>query len=257
MLSDMQGQSGHAKLQTSSAGLHILAMGLMLCDHAWAMLFPAAEWLTCIGRIAFPIFAFMVVEGFFHTHDLKRYLLRLLSGALLSEIPFDLMYGGSVFYPQHQNVLWTFLLSLLLLTLLERCKARFRPLVAAGLATGLTAVGFLVGYLTMVDYYGVGILTVLTFYAFHKRTWPDRLLQLLCLYILNVGILGGFYYEFTIFGHTVEIVQQGLALLALIPIWLYRGKQGFHSKAFQTFCYAFYPAHMLLLFAVRELWPYK
>ena len=80
-----------AKLQISSAGLHILAMGLMLCDHSWAMLFPAEEWLTCVGRIAYPIFAFMAVEGFFHTHNLRRYLLRLLIWALLAEIPFILI----------------------------------------------------------------------------------------------------------------------------------------------------------------------
>lgn len=243
-----------SKLQISSAGLHILAMGLMLCDHAWAMLFPAAEWLTCIGRLAFPIFAFMAVEGFFHTHSLRRYLLRLLIWALLAEIPFNLMYGSSIFYPYHQNVLWTFLLSLLIISLIEKCKMRLHAVPMVLISTGLAGIGFLIGYLTMVDYYGVGVLTVLTFYFFRERTWKNRLLQFLCLYILNVKLLGGFYYEFEILGHTVEVVQQGLALFALIPIWLYQGKQGFHSKAFQYFCYAFYPAHMLLLFVIRRLW---
>lgn len=64
----------HSKLTVSSSTLHILAMGLMLCDHLWAMLFPAQEWLTCIGRIAYPIFAFMIVEGYTRTHDLRRYM---------------------------------------------------------------------------------------------------------------------------------------------------------------------------------------
>ena len=230
-----------SNLQISSAGLHILAMGLMLCDHAWAMLFPAAEWLTCIGRIAFPIFAFMVVEGFFHTHNLRRYLLRLLIWALLAEIPFNLMYGGSVFYPYHQNVIWTFLLSLLIISLIEKCKTRFHILLTVLISAGLAVLGFLIGYAAMVDYYGVGVLTVLTFYAFRNQTWINRLLQFLCLYFLNVKLLGGLYYEIEIFGYTIEIVQQGLALLALIPIWLYQGKQGLHSKVFQYFCYAFYP----------------
>lgn len=240
------------KFQITAAVLHILAMAFMLCDHLWAVLLPAEEWLTCIGRIAFPIFAFMLTEGYFHTHDLRRYILRLLAGALLSEIPFDLMYGGSVFYPYHQNVLWTFLISLLLMALIDRVRKRFKPAGAAAASAGLALLGFLLGYAAMVDYYGVGVLTVLVFYFFHERTWKSFFGQMLCLYILNVGLLGGYCYIVILFGHEFEVVQQGLALLALIPIWLYRGKQGYHHKVFQIFCYAFYPLHMLVLFLVRE-----
>lgn len=240
------------KLNISSSGLHILAMGLMLCDHLWAMIFPAQEWLTCAGRAAFPLFAFLVVEGYFHTQDLRRYLLRLLFWAVLSEIPFNLMYGGSVFYPYHQNVLWTFLISLLLIVLTERCRTRWNPLIAAVLSVLIAVAGFILGFAAMVDYYGIGVLTVLMFYFFRGQDWKKRLLQLFCLYLLNVEMLGGYYYEILLFGHRVEFVQQGFALLALIPIWLYQGRQGFRSRPFQLFCYAFYPTHMLLLFAVRE-----
>ena len=242
----------NSKLQISSAGLHILAMGLMLCDHLWAMLFPAEEWLTCIGRIAFPIFAFMVAEGYSHTHNLRRYLLRMLLGALLAEIPFDLMYSGSIFYPFHQNVLWTFLLSLLLIALIEKIKSRFRPMAAVLLSAAATILGFVIGYIAMVDYYGIGILTVLMFHFFRKRSWKNRLCQFICLYILNVKLLGGYYYVVQMFGFEIEVVQQGFALLALIPIWLYQGRQGIRNRFFQYFCYAFYPVHMLLLFVVRE-----
>ena len=101
-------------------------MALMLCDHAWAMLFPAAEWLTCIGRIAFPIFAFMIAEGAAHTHSMGRYILRMLIWAVISEIPFNLMMGGSIFYPFDQNVMWTFVISLIAIMLLEKVKKRFK-----------------------------------------------------------------------------------------------------------------------------------
>lgn len=242
----------HSKLTVSSSTLHILAMGLMLCDHLWAMLFPAQEWLTCIGRIAYPIFAFMIVEGYTRTHDLRRYMLRIFFWACLSEIPFDIMYGGSIFYPYHQNVLWTFLLSLLLIALIEQCRSRFRPVLAALLSAGIAALGFVLGYAIMSDYYGVGILTVLTFYWFRGQTWKSRFIQFICLYILNVTLLGGYYYEFQLFGHTIELVQQGLALIALIPIWLYQGRQGIRSKTFQLACYAFYPGHILVLILLRD-----
>lgn len=65
------------KIEISSMTLHILAMVLMLCDHLWATVIPGNDWLTDIGRIAFPIFAFMIVEGYFHTRSLKKYVGRL------------------------------------------------------------------------------------------------------------------------------------------------------------------------------------
>lgn len=240
------------KINISSFGLHIIAMVFMLCDHLWAMLFPSEEWLTCIGRIAYPIFAFMITEGYTHTNNLRRYIKRIMIWALLSEIPFDLMYGGSIFYPYHQNVLWTFLISLLLITLIDKCRSHFQPVPAIAFSALLVIAGFVLGYAAMVDYNGVGILTVLTFYFFRKQNWKNRLCQFLCLYILNVNLLGGYYYTVWLLGHEVEFVQQGFALLALLPIWLYQGRQGVHNKVFQYFCYAFYPVHMLILFGLRE-----
>lgn len=239
------------KKGVSSAALHVLAMALMLCDHMWATLFPAAEWLTCLGRAAFPIFAFLLVEGYFHTSNLRRYMLRLLAWAVVSEIPFDLMYSGGAFYPYHQNVLWTFLLSLLLITLLDRVRDRLKPVLAAAVSAALIVLGFLLGFAFMVDYYGVGVLTVVAFYYFSQRRWWCYLGQLACLAFLNVELLGGRDYGVTLFGYGLEIPQQGLALLALIPIWLYQGRQGKHSKGFRYFCYAFYPAHMLVLELLR------
>lgn len=245
----------NSRLNISSAGLHVLAMGFMLCDHLWAMLFPAQEWLTCVGRLAFPIFAFLIAEGFRRTRNLRRYLLRLLFWAIVTEIPFNLMYSGGVIYPYHQNVLWTFLLSLVLIAGIEKCRASFRPVWAAPMSAGLAVLGFVLGFAVMIDYYGVGVLTVLTFYFFRERNWKSRLGQFVCLYILNIELMGGLSYTFQLFGLELEIAQQGFALLALIPIWLYQGRQGLHNKAFRYFCYAFYPVHMLLLFCVREWMP--
>ena len=92
----------------SSFTLHVLAMILMLCDHLWATLLPGQEWLTCIGRIAFPIFAFMIAEGFYQTSNRKKYLKRMFIFALISEIPFNLIMSSGLINPFHQNVLFTF-----------------------------------------------------------------------------------------------------------------------------------------------------
>lgn len=240
-------------LDLSSSTLHILAMIFMLMDHLWATLIPGQNWLTCVGRLAFPMFAFMIVEGYFHTRNVKRYLLRLLVFALLSEIPFDLMYGGTVFYPFHQNVLWTFLLGLLGICWMERARKKSRLRFALTAAAAIL-LGYCVGTLGMVDYYGVGVLTVFVFYLFHGRAWWCLLGQAAALYWLNVELLRGQIYSFTVLGTEWQLCEQGLALLALLPIWLYRGRQGSRSPAFRWICYAFYPVHMLILgLAVRFL----
>ena len=234
----------------SAAMLHILAMALMLMDHLWATLFPAQEWLTCAGRLAFPIFAFMIVEGYFHTHNFKKYALRLLLFAVLSEVPFDLMYGGTWFYPVHQNVIWTLLMGLIGIHLMENVRKKRKTPIYLLTAVGVVAAGAVLGTVGMVDYYGAGVLTVFIFYFFRKRKWWCLLGQILALYWVNVELLGGLLYPFRLFGMDFEICQQGFALLALLPIWLYRGQQGCHSKLFQYICYAFYPVHMLILVMV-------
>ena len=235
------------RFDLSAAALHIFAMALMLCDHLWATLLPAQEWLTCVGRLAFPMFAFMAVEGYFHTRSFKRYALRMLVFALLSEIPFDLMYGGTWFYPVHQNVIWTLLIGLLGIRAMEAVREKGKLWLYVLTCVGVTALGAALGTLGMVDYYGAGVLTVFVFYFFHGREWWKLLGQILALYWINVRMLGGQVYPMTILGMDVELSQQGLALLALVPIWLYRGRQGHHSRAFQYVCYAFYPVHMLIL----------
>mgnify|MGYP000466475264 FL=1 len=239
--------SASKNFELTAAVLHIIAMTLMLMDHLWATLLPAKEWLTCAGRVAFPIFAFMAVEGYFHTRSFKKYILRMLLFAVLSEIPFDLMYGGTWFYPVHQNVLWTFLLSLLGVWLMEQVRKKGKTWMYLLVCVLVVLAGLVLGTLCMVDYYGAGVLTVFVFYFLHGRKWWCFLGQLAALYWLNVELLGGLMYPVQLFGMEFELCQQGLALLALIPIWLYRGRQGYHSKPFQYLCYAF---HMLLLVVV-------
>lgn len=235
----------------SSAVLHILAMFFMLCDHSYYTVFSDYEFLTCIGRLAFPIFAFMVVEGFYHTRDVKKYLKRLLIFGLISEIPFNLMLTAQPFYPFHQNVMFTFFLGLSMLRLLEREKLEFSkqnwvfPLLRSGAIVLLFSCLALV---TFVDYDMKGILMILTFFIFRQNTWGARLGQLICMYYINCELIGGLVYPVTIGNMMIEFPQQGFALLSLPIIWMYNGKKGYNKTWFRYFCYGFYPAHALILF---------
>lgn len=240
------------KLETTSFSLHMMAMLFMLCDHLWGTIVSGNDWLTCIGRLTFPLYAFMIVEGYFHTKNLKKYVSRLLLFAVLSEIPFNLAMGSRIVYPIHQNVLWSFLIAIGLIHWNEKVKEKQiwkRGLI--GILSILT--GYIVGILTFVDYYHAGILTVLVFYFFKNKKWWSYVGQLVCLWYINVEMLGGFSYEIDIWGQTHFIARQGFALFALIPIWLYRGKQGYHSKALQYAYYAFYPLHLLVLGSLKFL----
>ncbi len=92
--------------------LRCVAAGTMFIDHIGVALFPGVLWLRCVGRLAFPIFAFFLAEGFRLTHSRKRYLQRLVLFALLAELPFDRMTGKQWVDWSGQNVLWTLALGL-------------------------------------------------------------------------------------------------------------------------------------------------
>lgn len=240
------------KLETTSFTLHIMAMIFMLCDHLWGTIIPGNDWLTCIGRLTFPIYAFLIVEGYFHTKSLKKYVCRLLVFAVLSEIPFNLAMGSSLFFPIHQNVLWSFLISIGLIHWNEKVKEKkvWKRILVIIASVCIASIG---GIITFVDYYNAGILMVLVFYFFRDKKWWCYLAQLVCMWYINFEMLGGLSYEVNVFGQTHFIARQGFALLALIPIWLYRGKQGYHSKALQYTYYAFYPVHLLILGLIKFL----
>ena len=241
------------KIETTSLSLHIMAMAFMLCDHLWGTIVPGNDWLTCIGRISFPIFAFMIVEGYFHTGNLKKYAGRLLLFAVLSEIPFNLAMGSRLFYPIHQNVLWSFLISLGLIHCNEKARAAQKVWLRMLVGAATVLLGCVAGLATMVDFYHAGILTVLVFYFFRQRKWWCYLGQLVCLWYINAEMLGGFGYELSFGGTTFFLARQSLALLALIPIWLYRGRRGYHSRMLQYLNYGFYPIHLLILGLIKIL----
>ena len=232
----------------SALTLKLLAMTFMLLDHLWATVW-SVPWFALVGRLAFPIFAFQIAEGFFLTSDRRRYILRLLVFALISEIPFNLILADSAFYPLHQNVMFSFLIALLLMQWMER--ERGNPLGFAGVSAVCVLLATVLGLATFVDYYHYGVLMVLLFYWTRgmRFAW---LVQLLGMLYIN-DAMAGLVYPVTLFGQTVEIGQQMIAVLALVPIWLYNGEKGYSSKAVQLACYWFYPVHLSVLYGLSVL----
>ncbi len=202
--------------------LKMIAIVSMVIDHVGHIFFPEAMIFRIIGRMSFPIFAYVLAEGFHYTKDVKKYLLRLGLFALLSEIPYDLAIMGSVLEFSHQNVFFTLFFGVLMLYVMSRMKNMLMQY-----AVVLVAV-FVCRFLHT-DYRSIGVLLVFIFYVFRQR----KAEKLLIVGLIFLGLTGGL---------------QLYALLALPLIALHNGEQGTKMKAF---FYLFYPAHLLILYLVH------
>lgn len=229
--------------------LRTIAVILMLSDHIWATYMSFGNWMTHIGRMAFPIFAFQIAEGFIHTSDFKKYALRLLGFAVVTEIPFNLFYSSRLFNPYHQNVLFTLLLGLLAISVIDKAKNNrtAKNIALSVLWLALICVASVIGF---VDYGFLGMITVIMFYLL--RDFPFAwLAQFAAMVLINIVFFEGQVYPVEIIGKIFEIPSQGFAVFSLIPIWLYGGKKGKSSKIMQYGFYAFYPVHMMILYLIK------
>ena len=170
--------------------------------------------------------------------------LRLALCGLLSEIPFDLAIGGQPIDPGYQNVLWTFCIAAAALWAMEALQRRLQiPLPLAALCAG--AAGYLLGEALQSDYFGPGVLTVLVF-ALCRQWHIGRLPELAAMLVINGWLLPS--ADMTLWGVTLPV--ELLATAALLPIWLYRGRQGPHGPWLRWVWYGFYPAHLLALWLI-------
>ena len=225
--------------------LKLIAAALMLIDHVGAILLPETVILRCIGRLAFPVFAFFVAEGYTHTRDFRKYVLRMAIWAAVSEIPFNLEFGH-FFVPGRQNVLWTFCLALLTLRGLEELRRETGGARYLGCGAALAA-GFAAGELLRVDYGGWGVLSVALLYLCRQGRYarPGLLAGMLVLNGLCIGSM-----KTAVFG--IQVPIQIFAVAALPVIWLYNGRPGVNRRWRWAF-YVFYPAHLLVLEGIRAL----
>ena len=229
--------------------LRFIAVILMVSDHIWATYMSFGDWMTYIGRMAFPIFAFQIAEGFVHTKNFKKYAFRLLGFALVSEIPFNFFYSSRWFNPYHQNVLFTLLLGLMAMKVIDNLKKNHtsKDIALSVLYLLLIVIASVLGF---VDYGLNGVLMVVLFYIF--RGFPFAwVLQLIGMVCINVIFFEGQVIPTEIFGHYVEIPTQAYAVFSLIPIWFYGGRKGVSNKVLQYGFYAFYPVHMIILYLIK------
>jgi len=200
--------------------LKMIAAVTMLIDHAGYIFFPQYVILRIIGRISFPIFAFLIVEGFMHTKDVKKYIFRMIVFALITEIPFDLAFYGDLYWG-HQNVLITFALALVALYI-DRQYGRKVGIAAAFV---LAIVAEFIGC----DYGMFGVMIVMIFYWNYERFYNKLIFGTASLTLLVTS-------------------YQIFDVLAMIPIGLYNGKKGI---GFKYFFYGFYPGHLLVLYLIH------
>ena len=236
----------------SSFTLHLIAMATMLADHVGVALFPQWMGLRLIGRLAFPLFAFLAAEGAKHTRNMGRYLARLFLAAVLSEIPFDLVATGKLWDFSYQNVLWTLLIAQLAIALLSSPRWPVSTLAAS--LTGKLAVlagSLLLASLFSTDYGGAGVSTVFLFYYIPADRGKGKAWQLMGMVLLHGILLYSPNIYLSAGPFSIPFSIQIAALLALPVIWLYQGKQGPHGRGVRLLFYSFYPLHLMALALVR------
>lgn len=218
--------------------LKLIAMVSMVFDHVGDLFFPGLLWPRAIGRLAMPIFSFCIAEGFAHTRDKKKYLLRMGVFALVSELPFDLAFDGALGLG-HQNIMLTFFLSILALLIFDRIRGERTP-EAKRFPVGRTLLGLLavaamaaLALLLRADYTVFAVLGVFLFYVLRQRH-P----------LLRCGVGVGFL------ALTRTVGYYSATGLSLIPLVLYNGKKG---RGLKWLFYAFYPGHLLLLWLLRGI----
>lgn len=214
-------------------GIILNAPYSMFTDAQFSVILMVSDIFHILGRVAFPIFCFLLVEGFLHTKNLKKYYLNLGIFAIISEPIYDLSIAGKLFSIEQQNVLFTLLLGLCVLTLLKKYE---KNRIAAIMCT---LVGAVVSYVCNCDGWYYGICLIAVFYLFRNRLILKNILAILVMYLcgLDFSILGLIEPNFL------------LAAVSLIFINMYNGKRGMKMK---YFFYWFYPAHLLLFTVISR-----
>lgn len=217
----------------SSFVLKIIALISMLFDHSGYVIFNGFSAFNFIGRLAFPIFAFQLTEGYIHTKNLKKYFFRLFLFALISEIPFLLFRIKFIEIAFALNIFFTLVLGLATIWIYDKNKILgfFSLIFFATIAEFLKF-----------DYGAFGISIIFIFYAFKNN-------KVLMNFFFIFAVILKYLYNLLIYFNTVYfnsyLVLCIFTIFSIILIDLYNGKEG---KKVKYLLYIFYPLHLLILY---------
>lgn len=194
-------------------------------------LFTADFILQMIGSLAFPLFCFLLVEGFMHSSSLKKYAASLGILAVVSEIPFDLVYSGTVFNPSRQNAVFALLLGLGTLVFLEKAETSLTQSslwIQSTAKVLIAAAACILAVFLRLDYGIFGPLIIVILYSLRNRQVFG--MALACFLMSTTSVMLGF-----------------LCFLDIIPVIFYNGERGIQKK--YTF-YAVYPVVLILIYLI-------
>lgn len=223
------------KLRFSQEMLKTIACLTMLLDHVGAI-FVKGYTLRIIGRIAFPIYCFLLAEGVHYTKHPGKYALRLAIGVLLSELPFDFAFRNGFTWAK-QSVMITLLIGFLAAEFIANTDNDF-------LKIAVTACAFWVANKVQSDYRGYGVLLIVLFCQARGNLWLQTVALAMIAWMMNS-------LKISMLGYTIPIEM--FALLAMIPIGLYSGEKMTNSRVLQWCFYLFYPVHLTLLHVIHMI----
>ena len=207
--------------------IKIIAIITMVIDHTGYVLFPHIPLFREIGRIAFPLFAFLIANGAVHTRDINKYLFRLALLAIISEPFFSMMTSGS-----SMNIFFTLFLAVAAISVLKHLNSSIKYFV-------FIVLSLLFSYIAEViraDYAAIGVLFIIALYVVINY----KLLVCFCIFVFMLLL-----YDFTFLFY--------YSLISLIPVILYDGKRGFNSNFVKWAFYLFYPIHIFILIILSEV----
>lgn len=250
----------------SSFFIKMIAIITMFLDHsADTFSFVPNIWvLNVVGRIAFPLFAFQLFVGYSHTKDVKKYFIRLITFALISQIPFSLlmfiMTGSAMAYGNFiaLNIFFTLALGLLAMYVYD-CKLNvFAKIV-------IIALLLVIAQICNVDYGAWGVCLILFIRLFYpkkvanfspvlnlcdwQKNLPSKLVAFINYSIFILGFFGLCFLRYSAYlGHNLFLIrilpQLIFTFLPAIIMLFYNGKKG---PSMKYFFYAFYPLHLIIL----------